>query len=344
MNIEFSERLKSLPPYLFAEIDKAKRRAKEEGKDIIDFGIGDPDSPTPDFIVEAMKKAVSDGTNHHYALDAGLASLRVAIANWYRKRFNVELDPDKEVYPLIGSKEGIVHLPLAVINPKDKVLVPEPGYPAYRSGVIFAGGKPEALPLLAKNNFLPDLGKLKDAKLMFVNYPNNPTASVAGLDFYKELINLARQKNMIIASDLAYSEIYYDEAKPGSLLEVEGAREIAVEFHSLSKTFNMTGWRFGWVSGNSRIIEALGKLKTNIDSGIFQAIQLAAIIALESDGSHPADMRRLYQERRDYLINGLRSIGWKITPPPATFYVWAKLPRGYSNSIEFTRMLMKRQM
>ena len=342
MNIEFSERLKSLPPYLFAEIDKAKRRAKEEGKDIIDFGIGDPDSPTPDFIVEAMKKAVSDGANHHYALDAGLASLRVAIAHWYKKRFNVELDPDKEVYPLIGSKEGIVHLPLAIINPKDKVLVPEPGYPAYRSGVIFAGGKPEALPLLAKNNFLPDLGKLKEAKLMFVNYPNNPTAVVASLDFYKELVNIARQKNMIIASDLAYSEIYYDEAEPGSLLEVEGAREIVVEFHSLSKTFNMTGWRFGWVSGNSRIIEALGKLKTNIDSGIFQAIQLAAIIALESDNNHPNDMRRLYQDRRDYLINGLRSIGWKINPPPATFYVWAKLPRGYSNSIEFTRMLMEK--
>lgn len=342
MNIEFSERLKSLPPYLFAEIDKAKRKAIQEGKDIIDLGIGDPDQPTPDFIVEAMKKALDDGRNHHYALDAGLASLRRAITNWYKKRFNVDLDPDKEVYPLIGSKEGIVHLPLAIINPKEKVLVPEPGYPAYRAAVIFSGGKVEASPLLAKNNFLPDLGKLKDAKLIFVNYPNNPTAAVAGLDFYKELVNLASHQDMIIASDLAYSEIYYDELRPPSLLEVEGAKEIAVEFHSLSKTFNMTGWRIGWVCGNSRIIEALGKLKTNIDSGIFQAIQLAAVAALESDDSHHNDMRRLYQERRDYLINGLRSIGWKVNSPAATFYVWAKLPRGYSSSIDFAKMLLEK--
>ncbi|MFH1201931.1 MAG: LL-diaminopimelate aminotransferase [Candidatus Omnitrophota bacterium] len=342
MNIEFSERLNSLPPYLFAEIDKARRRAIEEGRDIIDLGVGDPDSPTPDFIVEAMKKAIVDGVNHHYALDLGMPRMRQAIAGWYERRFRVKLDPDKEVLPLIGSKEGIAHLPLALINPKDKVLVPEPCYPPYRSGVIFAGGKVETVPLLAKNRFLPDLSKLKEGRLIFVNYPNNPTAAVADANFYKSLVDLSNEKGMMIASDLAYSEIYFDDQKPSSLLEVEHSRDAAIEFHSLSKTFNMTGWRIGWACGNSQIIGALSKLKTNIDSGIFQAVQVAGITALEADDSHPEEMRRLYQERRDYLINGLRSIGWKIDAPTASFYVWAKLPKGYDSSLGLAKLFLEK--
>ncbi len=342
INIDFSERLKQLPPYLFVEIDKAKRQAREQGRDIIDLGIGDPDSATPQFIIEALKKAADDAANHHYALDAGLPQLRKSIANWYQKRFSVILNPDTEIYPLIGSKEGIAHLPLGVINPGDKVLVPEPCYPPYRSGTIFAGGKVIAMPLLPKNNFLPDLNKFaeKKAKLMFLNYPNNPTSVTASREFFIEAVNLAREKEIMVASDAAYSEIYFDNEKPMSILEIEGAKEVAVEFHSLSKTFNMTGWRIGWVCGNEKIVAALAKVKTNIDSGIFQALQLAGIAALESDDSHPQEMRQIYQERRDFLINGLRSIGWKIPFPKATFYVWAKIPKGFNDSLETARAFL----
>ncbi len=336
INIDFSQRLKELPPYLFVEIDKAKRQARAEGRDIIDLGIGDPDLPPPDFIIEALHRAALDPANHHYALDTGLVELRQAIANWYQKRFNVTLSPETEIYPLIGSKEGIAHLPLAVINPRDKVLVPEPGYPPYTSGTIFAGGKVIPMPLLAKNNFLPDLKKFsrKKAKLIFINYPNNPTSATATKEFFAEAINFARENSVMVASDAAYSEIYYDAEKPMSILEIEGAREVAVEFHSLSKTFNMAGWRIGWVCGNSKIVSALAKLKTNIDSGIFQAIQIAGIAALNSDDSHTPEMRQIYQERRDFLINGLRSLGWKMPFPKATFYVWARIPRGFKDSLE----------
>jgi Aspartate/tyrosine/aromatic aminotransferase len=261
LNIDFSDRLKELPPYLFVEIDKAKREARKQGRDIIDFGIGDPDLPTPDFIIETLNKAAADSANHHYALDAGLPKLRQAIANWYLKRFNVSLNPDTEIYPLIGSKEGIAHLPLGIINPKDKVLVPDPCYPPYRSGTIFAGGKVIPMPLLPKNNFLPDLNKYagKSAKLMFINYPNNPTSAVASKEFLSQAVSFAKTNGVAIASDAAYSEIYFDDEKPSSILEIEGAKEVAVEFHSLSKTFNMTGWRIGWVCGNEKM--SLASLK-----------------------------------------------------------------------------------
>ena len=269
-DIDFSERLKRLPPYLFVEIDNAKRKAQQEGRDIIDLGVGDPDLGTPQFIIDIMNAAVQDKRNHRYALDAGLSALRVAIKQWYEKRFAVSLNPDTEVYPLIGSKEGIAHLPLAVINPSDIVLVPEPCYPPYISGSIFADAKIIRLPLLEENNFLPDLNKINSGKLMFINYPNNPTSAVGNQEFFAELIAIAKQKGIMIASDLAYSEIYYDNQKPHSLLEIDGAKEVAVEFHSLSKTYNMTGWRVGWVCGNSKIISAIAKLKTNIDSGVFK--------------------------------------------------------------------------
>jgi len=340
-DIDFSERLKRLPPYLFVEIDNAKRKAQQEGRDIIDLGVGDPDLGTPQFIIDIMNAAVQDKRNHRYALDAGLSALRVAIKQWYEKRFAVSLNPDTEVYPLIGSKEGIAHLPLAVINPSDIVLVPEPCYPPYISGSIFADAKIIRLPLLEENNFLPDLNKINSGKLMFINYPNNPTSAVGNQEFFAELIAIAKQKGIMIASDLAYSEIYYDNQKPHSLLEIDGAKEVAVEFHSLSKTYNMTGWRVGWVCGNSKIISAIAKLKTNIDSGVFQAIQLAGAAALDSDQSFPEKMRQIYQSRRDCLLEGLNSLGWQAHKPKATFYVWLKIPKAYKSSIDFAKVLLQ---
>ncbi|MBI5415392.1 MAG: LL-diaminopimelate aminotransferase [Candidatus Omnitrophica bacterium] len=343
VNIEFADRLKELPPYLFVEIDKARREAVAQGRDVINLGIGDPDYPTPAHIVEAMKKAVEDGGNHHYALDAGLPALRQEIARWFQGRFNVALDSDTEIYPLIGSKEGLAHLPLGVINPKNKVALTDPAYPAYRPSILFAGGKIVSVPLKAGNDFLPDVAKIEKInglKMIVVNYPNNPTASVATREFYQGLVDLARSKGFVIVSDMAYSEVYFDNQKPVSILEIEGAKEVAVEFHSFSKTYYMTGWRIGWACGNPTLIAALGKVKTNFDSGIFQAIQVAAITALKSPPLVAEEMRALYQERRDLVINGLRNIGWKITPPKAAYYVWAKIPKGFSTSMETAKAFL----
>lgn len=342
-NIEFSDRLKNLPPYLFIEIDKAKRAAVAEGRDVINLGIGDPDHATPEHIIEAMKKAIEDGANHHYALDAGMPELRQEIATWFQNRFNTTLDSETEIYPLIGSKEGIAHLPLGIINPKDKVLLTNPAYPAYRPSIEFAGGRIVNLPLKAGNGFLPDLKKIadvKDPKMIVINYPNNPTAATATKEFYTGLVELAREKGFIIVSDMAYSEVYFDNEKPLSILEIDGAKDVAIEFHSLSKTYYMTGWRIGWACGNPKLIAALAKVKSNFDSGIFQAIQVAGIAALKSNPEITEDMRTLYQDRRDYLINGLRGIGWKIPPPKAAFYVWAKLPKGFSGSMETAKAFL----
>ncbi len=341
IDIEFSERLKQLPPYLFVEIDKAKREAKAAGRDVIDLGVGDPDKPTPPLIIEALYQAAKDGSNHHYAFDAGLPALRKEISIWSQKRFNVDLNPDSEIYPLIGSKEGIAHLPLGIVNPKDKVLVPDPCYPVYRSATWFAGGKVITLPLKEKNGFLPDLAKIKDAKLLYINYPNNPTSATAPREYLTDLVKICREKGIIIASDLAYSEIYYDNVKPVSILEIEGAKDIAIEFHSLSKTYNMTGWRLGWACGNPKLIAAVAKVKANVDSGVFQAIQLAGIAALKSDPKELDDLRAVYQERRDCFINGLRSIGWKIPPPKAAFYVWAKIPKKFTSSMEASKAFLE---
>lgn len=343
ISIEFSDRLKNLPPYLFVEIDKARRAAVAEGRDVINLGIGDPDYPTPAHIIEAMQNAVKDEANHHYALDAGMPELKTEIATWFQNRFNVSLNTENEIYPLIGSKEGLAHLPLGVINPKNKVLLTDPAYPAYRPSIEFAGGKIVNLPLKAGNSFLPDLKKIadiKDARMIVINYPNNPTAATATKEFYTELVALARDKGFIIVSDMAYSEVYFDNEKPLSILEIEGAKEVAIEFHSLSKTYYMTGWRIGWACGNPTLIAALAKVKSNFDSGIFRAIQVAGIAALKSNPEITEDMRALYQDRRDYLINGLRGLGWKITPPKAAFYVWAKLPKGFSSSMETAKAFL----
>lgn len=341
---KLSKRLQQLPPYLFVEIDQAKRKAGQQGRDIIDLGIGDPDQPTPAHIIEKLYQAARDPLTHRYALDFGMSALRRAIAGWYKNRFNVELDPETEILPLIGSKEGIAHFPLAFLNAGDYSLVPDPSYPPYKGGTIIAGGKPYLMPLYAVNAFLPDLKKIplnirKKARLMYINYPNNPTAGTAGGDFYQDVVKFATTNKIIVVSDLAYSEIAYDGYRPMSFLEVEDAKGLAIEFHSLSKTYNMTGWRIGWACGNAKLISSLAKIKSNIDSGIFSAIQLAGISALEGPQEHISQMCNLYQERRNTLIQGLHSLGWKVSAPKATFYVWLKIPKK-ADSIKFSKLIL----
>jgi len=342
---KLSKKIQSLPPYLFLEIDRAKRQARKEGRDIIDLGVGDPDQPTPKFIIDALSQAAQDPANHRYALDQGMPALRLAIEAWYRRRFNVALDPDTEILPLVGSKEGIAHFPLAFLNPGDISLIPDPCYPPYKGGTLLAGGRPYLMPLLESNAFLPDIERIpfsarRKAKIIYVNYPNNPTSACASIDFYRRLIKFARKNNIIILSDLAYSEMAYDGYKPQSLLELEGAKDIVVEFHSLSKTYNMTGWRIGWACGNAGLVAALAKIKSNIDSGIFSAVQLAGVAALKSPQDYISKMCALYQARRDCLMEGLKGLGWKAALPKATFYAWIKTP-GKVGSINFAGRLLE---
>lgn len=345
-SFEEAKRLKLIPPYLFIEIDKKKKQKIEEGKDIIDFGVGDPDQPTPDYIINKLCEEVKNSKSHHYPLGKGLIEFRDAISAWYKKRFNVDLNPEDEILPLIGSKEGIAHLPLAFLNQHDISLIPDPCYPPYRSGTILADGVPYYIPLLEQNNFLPDLDAIdsqvaKQAKIMYLNYPNNPTGACATEDFFKETVKFANDNKIIVSHDAAYTEISFDGYKPLSFLQIEGAKDVGIEFHSLSKTFNMTGWRVGFVCGNSEIIKALAKIKENIDSGIFEAIQRAAIEALKSDSSHLKKLTDIYKERRDILVDGLNVLGWKITKPKATFYVWVPVPPGYT-SMELSNTLLEK--
>lgn len=343
MPIEKADRLKKLPPYLFAEIDKKKKAALAAGRDVINLGVGDPDLPTPNFVIEALKAAAHDPRNHQYALDEGSPKLRKTIADWYLKRFGVSLDPGTEVLPLIGSKEGIAHLPLAVVNPGDVCLVPEPCYPPYRSGTIFAGGVPVYMDLTPENGFLPDLDKVdpraaQAAKIIYVNYPNNPTASIAPISFYERLVAFAKKHDLLICSDLAYSEMFYDR-KTNSVLEVPGAKDVTIEMHSLSKTFNMTGWRVGFAVGNKAAIAALAQVKSNCDSGIFGAIQDAAVAALLDTSTFVRDQIEVYRKRRDALVNGLNALGWNVPSPPATFYVWMPVPAGCTSERFCSRLL-----
>jgi LL-diaminopimelate aminotransferase apoenzyme (EC 2.6.1.83) len=326
---EFSQRISQLPPYLFAQIDKKKREKIAQGVDVIDLGVGDPDIPTPEPIVDAMKRAVEKPEHHRYPSYEGMLTFRQAVADWYKRRFGVELDPQKEVITLIGSKEGIAHFPLAFVNPGDVVLCPDPAYPVYKIGTLFAGGVPYILPLKEENNFLPDFKSvpsdvLKKAKIIWVNYPNNPTSATATREFYKELIDWAREHNIIVASDLAYSEVYFDGERPPSILEIEGAKDVAIEFHSLSKTFNMTGWRLGMAVGNEKLIAGLGKVKTNVDSGQFQAIQEAGITALNLPEEEIQKLRNIYKERREVMTKALKEAGLEVYPSNATFYLWVK--------------------
>ncbi len=345
LNIQLADRVKSLPPYLFATIDRMKQEALTRGIDLIDLSIGDPDIPTLPHIVDAMKVAVSKPQHHRYPSYEGMLSYREAVAEWCKKRFNVTLDAKTEVLSLIGSKEGIGHIPLAFINPGDIVLVPSPGYPVYPVATLFAGGQSFLMPLTEQNNFLPDFQSipsdiLRKAKLMFLNYPNNPTAATAEKDFFQSVIELASNFNIIICHDAAYSEIYYDNEKPLSFLQMDGAKEIGIEFHSLSKTYNMTGWRIGFAVGNREVIAGLGKIKTNLDSGIFQAIQEAGISALNTEDTILLDIRNLYQQRRDILCDGLNKIGIFVKKPKASFYLWAKVPHGY-DSLSFVSHLLE---
>ena len=344
INVEAAERLRQLPPYLFAKLDKMKEEAIAKGMDIIDLGVGDPDQPTPPNIIEALKKAAEKPENHQYPSYVGLLSFRKAVADWYQKRFGINLDPKTEIVSLIGSKEGIAHIPLAFINPGDKALIPDPGYPVYNAATIFAGGIPVMMPLLKENGFLPDLDSIspddaKSAKLMFLNYPNNPTAAVADKGFFEKVIEFATEYNIIVCHDAAYTEMSYDGYDPISFLGVEGARDVGIEFHSLSKTYNMTGWRIGFASGNSEVIAGLGGIKTNIDSGIFQAVQEAGIEALNGDQSIIDTMKTMYQKRRDVLVQGLKEIGLDVNTPKATFYIWITVPKG-TNSTDFTAHLL----
>lgn len=342
---KLAKRIKELPPYLFAELDRKRESARGRGMDIIDLGVGDPDRPTPSHIVEAMQKEVALPRNHRYPSYQGLLEFRQAVASWYRNRFGVELNPEKEVVSLIGAKEGIAHLPLAFIDRDDIVLVPSPAYPVYKIGTLFAGGTPYIMPLKKENNFLPDLKAIpsdiaKKAKLMFLNYPNNPTGACADKSFFEEVVQFAKQHDIIVAHDAPYSEMYYDDNdKPISFLEVDGAKDIAIEFHSLSKTYQMTGWRIGFAVGNAEIISALGKVKTNIDSGLFEAIQRAGIVALTGDQRCTDEMRAVYKERRDALVNGLKEAGINVSPPKGTFYVFAPTPNG-KPSTEFCSELL----
>lgn len=344
MLIDKAERLKKLPPYLFVEIDKAKKKARDDGRDIIDLGIGDPDIPTPNFIIDALNKASHDPKNHRYPLDQGLPEFRQECSKWFKNRFGVSFDPESEIYPLIGSKEGIAHMPLAFVNPGDCVLVPDPCYPPYKSGTWFAGGEVVIMPLKADNKFLPDLKAvnhhiLHKVKMMFINYPNNPTGAVCDKRFLKEVVDFASKHNIIVCSDAAYSEISYDGYRAPSIFEVEGARDVAIEFHSLSKTFNMTGWRLGFAIGNKELIAGLAKVKSNIDSGVFFAIQWAGLAALKNYDRHIKSVMKIYDERRNILADGLKSLGWDVEKPKAAFYVWAKVPSRYTSAI-FAKTLL----
>ena len=345
MTIERSQRLQQLPPYLFVELDKAKHKLLAEGKDVIDLGVGDPDLPTPPRIIQQLQETAKDAANHRYSFTEGLPQLRSAIAKWYQARFGVTLNPDIEVLPLLGSKEGIANLPLALLNPGDKSLVPDPCYPPTRNGTILAGGEPVLMPLLAENQFLPDLGDISQksaraAKIMFLNYPNNPTAAIATPEFFAEAIQFARDFGLVIAHDAAYTEISYDGYRAPSFLQTPGAKEVGVEFHSCSKTYQMTGWRVGFACGNAQVIAALRQLKTNLDSGIFQPVQFAAIEALTGDQSGVAESIATYKERRDVLIDGLIASGWTAEKPKATFYVWVPVPTKES-SMAFAKKVLE---
>lgn len=342
-----AERIRLLPKYLFAEIDKKIREAQAKGVDVIKLGIGDPDMPTPDYIVKKMQEEVARPENQCYPPDEGVKEFREAIADYYRQRFGVKLDPQKEVLPLLGSKEGIAHISACFVNPGDVNLVPDPGYPVYSIGTLFAGGAPQLMPLKRDNDFLPELHNIpaeaaRRAKLMFLNYPNNPTGAVATKEFMEEAVSYADDNNLIICHDAAYNELAFEDYKPMSILEVKGAKELAIEFGSLSKTFNMTGWRIGYAVGNPLAVEALYRFKTNIDSGLFKAIQFAGAEALTSPHTESfiEELRTIYQGRRDVVVKALQEAGWPLEAPKATFYVWAPVPAGFTSQ-EFVSYLLE---
>jgi LL-diaminopimelate aminotransferase len=331
-----ASRLNKIPPYLFAEIDRKVQEKKSAGVDVISLGIGDPDLPTPPRIVHVLQEAAADPANHRYASYFGLAELREAIAGWYGHRSGVTLDPSTEILPTLGSKDGIAHVPLALVDPGDVVLAPDPGYTVYVTGALMAGAEPFIMPLTAEDHWLPDFDAIPEevaqrARLMWLNYPNNPTAAVADRDFLERAVAFCRRHEIILCHDAPYSEIAFDGYRPLTLFEIPGAKEIGLEFHSLSKTFNMTGWRIGWVCGRADLVGLIGQLKTNIDSGIFQAVQWAAIEALNGGDQETRAACDVYARRHRLVADTLNDLGWSIKPPRATFYVWAPVPTGYDS-------------
>ena len=336
---KYSTRLDVLPPYLFAQIDALKAERAAQGIDIIDLGVGDPDQPTPAHVVDSLVHAAHKGENHRYPSSEGMLSYRQAVSEWYAQK-SIDLDPTNEVLALIGSKEGLAHLPLAFVNQGDKVLVPDPAYPVYKIATILADGKPVTMPLTADNGFLPDLEKaVPEAKLLYINYPNNPTAAVADKAFFRTVVDYAQDNDVIVCHDAAYIELTFDGYEAPSFLSVPGAMEVGIEINSLSKAFNMTGWRMGFAVGNADIIAGLKKVKSNLDSGAFQAVQEAGITAMTGPQDTIHALRKLYVGRRDALVDGLRNIGWSVEKPKATFYVWAPVPDG-SPSVEFSLKLL----
>ncbi|MDD4586972.1 MAG: LL-diaminopimelate aminotransferase [Heliobacteriaceae bacterium] len=339
-----AERIAILPPYLFARIEQLVAEAKENGVDVISLGIGDPDQPTPPRIIAKLIEQAQNPANHQYPSSVGLLAYRQAVADWYRQRFDVELDPKKEVVSLLGSKEGIAHIAFCYLNPGDLSLVPDPGYPVYGIGTLLAGGEPYIMPLREENGFLPDLTAIPEpiarkAKLLYLNYPNNPTGALATRDFFTEVVAFAKKYDLIVCHDGAYSEIAWGPVKPLSFLQIPGAKEVGIEFNSVSKTYNMTGWRVGWAVGRADVVEALGRLKSNIDSGVFQAIQYAAIEALTGPQDCVAAMQALYKERAVAVVEGLNAMGWRLRVPEATIYVWVPVPKGF-NSTGFAEFVL----
>ncbi|MBM2812074.1 MAG: aminotransferase class I/II-fold pyridoxal phosphate-dependent enzyme [Chloroflexi bacterium] len=335
-----ANRIANLPPYLFAEVDRRIAEKRAAGFDVISLGIGDPDLPSPDHVVAAAQEAVADPRRHRYPDYYGLPEFRKAIARWYENRFEITLDPDKEVVPLIGSKEGIAHIPLAFVDPGDVVLVPDPGYPVYSIGTLLANGEPYLMPLRADSGFLPDLDTIPEAvadraRILWINYPNNPTAAIAPIEFFERVVSYARRHDILVCHDNAYSDVAYDGYRAPSFLEVPGAIDVGVEFHSLSKTYNMTGWRSGMMVGNRTAVEALGRVKTNVDSGIFDAVQIASIAALDGDPHWIEERNRRFQTRRDAIVATLKKIGIDVSAPKASLYIWAPVPAGMK-SVDFS--------
>ncbi|MGI6308844.1 MAG: LL-diaminopimelate aminotransferase [Dethiobacteria bacterium] len=343
-----AERIRLLPRYLFAEIDKKVKQAQQKGIDVIKLGIGDPDSPTPTYIIQRMQEEVANPANHSYPPDEGVQEFKEAVAGYYRRRHGVELDPQSEIVPLIGSKEGIAHISFCFTDPGDVNLVPDPGYPVYGIGTLFAGGTPQMMPLQEEKGFLPDLESIppevaRQAKLLFLNYPNNPTGAVASQEFFEKVVAFAREYNLLVCHDAAYNEIAFDDYRPVSFLEAKGGKDVGLEFGSLSKTFNMTGWRIGYAVGNASAVEALYRFKTNIDSGLFKAIQYAGLEALTNPQMEPflEELRKKYQKRRDIVIEALQEAGWPLKAPRATFYIWAPVPQGFTSE-EFVTYLLEK--
>ena len=343
--MKFARRIEQLPPYLFVEINRKIAQKRAEGIDVVTFAIGDPDIPTPSHILDRLQEASQDPPNHRYPESEGLPELRRAVAQWYEERFGVTLDPDKEILPLIGAKEGIGHAALCFIDPGDVALVPDPGYPVYSVGTMFAGGECHWMPLVEENQWLPDLKAIPSevadrAKAMWLNYPNNPTGAIAGEDFFEEVVDFAKRHDVPVLHDAPYTEVAYDDYRPMSFLQAPGAKDVGIEFHSLSKSYNMTGWRIGMAVGNAEMINALMRVKSNLDSGIPQAIQHAAIEALQGPQDCIQEHNRIYQRRRDKVVATLRQIGLEVSVPRASLYVWAKLPPGWKSGA-FSALLIE---